>query len=117
VSLNPGVPYASDLLAHIGGSTAELNRLALMALAPERDLEMLYAKNPQNRSKKPNKSKDGQGDPGNKEGDQKGQPDQPNDDPGKPSDQKPDKDGEASKNQTLQQNPNDVNGGRGNDGI
>ncbi len=117
VTLNPGVPYANDLLAHIGGSTAEINRLALMALAPERDLEMLYAKNPQYRSKKPDKSKDGQGQDGKKEGDQQGQPDQPNDDPGKPSDQKPDKDGQASKNTTLEQNPNDVNGGHGNDGI
>jgi uncharacterized membrane-anchored protein len=117
VKLNPGVPYAPDLLNHIGGSTAEINRLALMALAPERDLEMLYKKNPQARSKKPDKSKDGKGQDGKENGDQKGEPDQPNDDPGKQSDQQADKEGMTSKNTTLQQNMQDVKNGVANDGI
>jgi hypothetical protein len=117
VALNPGVPYAHDLLTHIGGSTAEINKIALMALAPERDLEMLYQKNPQYRSKKPDKSKDGKPQEGKEGGDQQGQPDQPNDDPGKQSDKQPDKQGPASKNDSLKQNMQDVNGGTGNDGI
>jgi uncharacterized membrane-anchored protein len=117
VKMNPGVPYAHDLLDHISGSTAAIDRLALMALAPERDLELLYKHNPQYRSKQPQKSKDGQGDPNDKQGDQQGQPDQPNDQDGKPNDQKNDQQGQASKNTTLRQNMQDVKNGTANDGI
>lgn len=117
IKMNPGVPYAHDLLDHIHGSTAEVDRLALMALAGERDLEMLYKHNPQQRSKQPQKSKEGKGDDGKEQGDQQGQPDQPNDQEAKPNDQKNDKEGQASKNTTLQQNMQDVKNGKANDGI
>lgn len=117
IKMNPGIPYAHDLLEHVHGSTAEVNRLALMALAGERDLEMLYKHNPQQRSKQPQKSKEGQGDDGKEQGDQQGQPDQPNDQEAKPNDQNNDKQGQASKNTTLQQNMQDVKNGKANDGI
>jgi uncharacterized membrane-anchored protein len=116
VRLNPGIPYAQELLAG-SGTLASVNNLALMALAPERDLEMLYQSNPQNRTPKPQKGDGkGKGD-ADKQGDQKGQPDQPNDQPGDPNDKKSDQQGQASKNTTLQQNMQDVNNGVGNDGI
>jgi uncharacterized membrane-anchored protein len=116
VRLNPGIPYAQELLASPGMS-AQVNNLALMALAPERDLEMLYQSNPQNRTPKPQKG-DGKG-KGNadKQGNEKGEPDQPNDQPGNPNDQPADQQGQASKNTTLQQNMQDVKNGVGNDGI
>ena len=118
VELNPGILYARELLA----DPARIDSLAIMALAPERNLEMLYKNSPQQRSKKPDKSgqkKDGKGDPSedSKNDDQKGQPDQPND---KDGDQKQDKNEQqapASKNTTLQQNMQDVQNSKSNDGI
>lgn len=114
VLLNPGILYARELLADISA----VDRLAVLALAPERNLEMLYNKHPEARSKKPDKSKEGKGDESKdpQEGDQKGQPDQPNDEPGK-DDQKQGEEAPASKNDSLQQNMQDVKNGVGNDGI
>lgn len=116
VALNPGIPYARTLLENTG-SLASVNDLAIMALAPERDLEMLYASNPQQRTPKPQKGDGKSKSEGDKKGDQQGEPDQPNDQPGDQSDQKNDQQAPASMNKSLQQNPNDVKNGVGNDGI
>jgi hypothetical protein len=113
VKLNPGILYPRDLPL----SVAYTDRLSIEALAAERNLEMLYKKNPETRTKKPGKDGEGEGD-GDKNGDQRGQPDQPNDQPGDPKDGKQDdKQGQASMNKTLQQNMNDVQNGTANDGI
>jgi len=90
-----------------------------MALAPERNLEMLYQDHPEQRSKKPDKSKkDGQGRPARRQnGDQKGQPDQPNDQQGDNDKSKNKQQAPSSKNSNLQQNMQDVTNGQSNDGI
>lgn len=122
VALNPGIPYARELIA----DPSRIDTLALQALAPERDLEMMYQNNPDQRSKHPDKSKDGkkngQGNQQNqqpKPGDQKGKGDKPQPkpggkQPGKPNQQQP---APSSMNQMLQQNLQDVQNGTGNDGI
>jgi hypothetical protein len=118
VALNPGIPYASGFLVQ-SSPAQSVNTLALMALAPERDLEMLYQKDEQKRSKKPGGNGEGKSkgkDSDKKADDQKGRPDKPN---AKPQDAngKPDKDGQASFNKNLQQNDQDVANGTANDGI
>lgn len=114
VLLNPGMQYARDLLADVN----TIDRYSVIALAAERNLEMLYQQHPESRSKKPGKKGKGdeQGDPQN--GDQKGEPDQPNDQPGDESqDKKQGEQAPSSKNDSLQQNQSDVRNGVGNDGI
>lgn len=122
VALNPGIPYARELMAGV----PRVDTLALEALAPERDLEMMLQNNPQQRSKPSDHSKDGQKNkngqgqnkkPGNQN--QKGNGQQPQPKPGdkqqgKPNQKKP---APSSMNQMLLQNLQDVQNGTGNDGI
>jgi hypothetical protein len=116
VALNPGVPYASEYLAQ-SGAAQSVNTLALMALAPERDLEMLYQHDQQMRAKAPGSKGKGEGKDGDKKADNmKGRPDKPNAKPNEPNG-KSDKDAPASFNKNLQQNYQDVTNGTGNDGI
>ncbi|MDR3612662.1 MAG: hypothetical protein P4L53_03795 [Candidatus Obscuribacterales bacterium] len=116
VALNPGIPFASEYLAQ-SGAAQSVNTVALMALAAERDLEMLYQHDEQMRVKRPGAKGKGEGKDGDKKvDDMKGRPDKPN---AKPNDAngKPDKDAPAAFNKNLQQSNQDVTNSTGNDGI
>jgi hypothetical protein len=115
VALNPGIPYAKDLIA----DPSRVNELAVQALAGQRDLEMLLQNNPQQRSKPKPKDgqKNGQGNQQGKknQGQQQGQGNKPEKKPGDGKNQ--DKPAPSSMNKSLQQNMQDVQNGTGNDGI
>jgi hypothetical protein len=86
LALNPGLPYASQLQIGAG----DINNLSLEALVAQRDLEMLFGENPQQRTpsqteqNQSNQSQDGQVQPGtpnnnnsNTQNNQSAQPAQP----------------------------------------
>src|SRR5262249_21407108 len=115
ILLNPGIPYARDLLADI----STVDQLSVEAMAAQHNLEMLFDKNKDQRSKPtPKKDSKGKGKGTQKDGNQQGKPDEPN--TAKPNG-KPDKnqqtEGKSQMNTTLQQNLKDVEGGGSNDGI
>ena len=119
IKLSSAAPGGAADVMVAAADVSRIDHLAILALAPERNLEWLYEKHPEARSKKPQKGKkDGKGNEDAENGDQKGEPDQPNDQPGDPNDdKKPADQSPASTNTTLEQNQKDVKNGTANDGI
>ncbi|SRR5579883_497548 len=116
IKLNPGAPYNRDL----GLTIADIDRLGFQSLSAIRNLEMLYERNPQSRSKPKDSNKQGQGkdQQSSRNGNQKGQADKPSTAPAQQPDKgKNDQDGQHAENPLLQQNLKDIQGAPSSDGI